>query len=172
MSRILDCHVGCEHIGKPTHFAAAHGIGLARHRERPHPFTPDASREQVAVDDGIDLVGSGTRLIDALRPDGDRAFGVGKETVKAFKFRLRNTCYFCDLTFPSSGQGLRQSRCMPGNKSSIDCTMGMQMDKEPVEQGHITARFGGKMHIGKLGGGRPARIDHDNLCAAGFFRGH
>jgi hypothetical protein len=49
---------------------------------------PDTPSQQVAVDNGIDLVGPGTRLIDTLRPDCDRALRIGKEAIKIFKIRL------------------------------------------------------------------------------------
>ena len=56
-----------ELVGQPADFAPAHGVGLAGKREGPHAGAADAARRQVAVDDGVDLVGAGGRLIGALR---------------------------------------------------------------------------------------------------------
>ena len=58
------------------------------------------------------------------------------------------------------------------NKLRIGFAVVVQIGQESIEQGHITARLDGEMQIGKLSRGRPARIDHDNFCAARFFRGH
>jgi hypothetical protein len=63
--------MGGELVGEATHLAAAHGVGLPRQRERTHAGTADASRGEVAIDDGVDLVGALCRLVDALAIEGD-----------------------------------------------------------------------------------------------------
>ena len=68
---VLDVHVGGEHVGEAADLAAAHGVRLAGERERPHAGPADAAGRQVAVDDGVDLVGAGGGLVDALAVDGD-----------------------------------------------------------------------------------------------------
>src|SRR5712675_1920794 len=45
--------------------------GLAGQRERPHAGPSDPSGGEMAVDDGVDLVGSLRRLVHALRETGD-----------------------------------------------------------------------------------------------------
>ena len=62
-----EIHVRGELIGEAADFAAAHGIGLAGERERPHAGLADAAGGKMAVDDGGDLVGALRRLVDALR---------------------------------------------------------------------------------------------------------
>ena len=56
-----------ELIGHTANLAPGHGIRLSRQRERPHAGPPDAVRREMAVDDGVDLVGVLHRLIHALR---------------------------------------------------------------------------------------------------------
>ena len=63
MRRVFEIHMGGEHVGEAADLAAAHGVGLAGHRERPHAGLADAAGREVAVDDGVDLVG-------ARRPTG------------------------------------------------------------------------------------------------------
>ena len=66
-------HVRGELIGEPADLAAAHGVGLAGQRERPHAGPADAAGGEMAIDDGIDLVGALRRLVHALREAGDCA---------------------------------------------------------------------------------------------------
>ena len=75
-------HVGGELIGKPADLAPAHGVGLAGERERPHAGLADAAGGEVAVDDGVDLVGALRRLVHALREAGDDARGVARNKSK------------------------------------------------------------------------------------------
>ena len=60
-------HMGGELVGEPADLASAHGVGLAGERERPHAGLADAAGGEMAVDDGVDLVGALRRLVDALR---------------------------------------------------------------------------------------------------------
>ena len=60
MSRVVDLHVGCEHVGEAADLATAHRVGLAGNGERPHAGLADAAGREVAIDDRVDLVGAGT----------------------------------------------------------------------------------------------------------------
>ena len=70
-----EIHVRGERVGERADLAAAHGVGLAGDRERPHARPADAAGQQMAVDDGVDLVDAGARLVDALRIERDRLLG-------------------------------------------------------------------------------------------------
>src|SRR5258708_9741576 len=84
MLRVLELHVGGELIGEPADFAAAHGIGLAGQRERPHAGPSDAAGQQMAVDDRIDLVVAAARLVYALGIQRDHALGFIEPVEKLF----------------------------------------------------------------------------------------
>jgi hypothetical protein len=71
MQRLVQVHVRGQHVGQAADFAPAHGIGLAGDGERPHAGLADAAGGQVAVDDAVDLVGAGRRLVHAHREAGD-----------------------------------------------------------------------------------------------------
>jgi hypothetical protein len=66
-------HMGGELIGEPADLAAAHRIGLPGQRKRRCARLADPSRREVAIDDGVDLVGALRRLVDALRIQRDHA---------------------------------------------------------------------------------------------------
>ena len=66
MLGVFDLHMGGEHVGEAADLAPAHGVGLAGHRERPHARPADAAGRQMAIEDRVDLVGSGRGLVDAL----------------------------------------------------------------------------------------------------------
>ena len=61
-----ETHMGGELVGEPADLAPAHGVGLAGDRERPHAGPADPAGGEMAVDDGVDLVGAARRLVDAL----------------------------------------------------------------------------------------------------------
>ena len=64
-------HMRSQHVGEPADLAPAHGVRLAGERQRPRAGLADAARGQVAIDDGVDLVGAVRRLVHALRIAGD-----------------------------------------------------------------------------------------------------
>ena len=59
-------HMRGELVGEAADFAPAHRIGLAGERERSHAGAPDAAGREMAVEDGVDLVGAADGLVDAL----------------------------------------------------------------------------------------------------------
>ena len=65
--RRREAHMGGELVGEPADLAAAHRIGLAGQRERRRARLADPARREMAIDDGVDLVGALRRLVDALR---------------------------------------------------------------------------------------------------------
>ena len=71
MSSAVEAHVGGELVGEPADLAPAHGVGLAGQRKRPCPRLADAAGREMAVDDGVDLVGALRGLVHALREAGD-----------------------------------------------------------------------------------------------------
>ena len=73
-----------KHVGQSAHLAPAHGVGLAGDGEWPHAGATNAAGGEVAVEDGVDLVGAGVRLVDALGIDGDGLFGGGPEVAEVF----------------------------------------------------------------------------------------
>ena len=78
-----EAHMGGELVGEPADLAPAHGIGLAGQRERPLPAAADAAGREMAVDDGVDLVGALRRLVHALREAGDGVRDGTKELEEA-----------------------------------------------------------------------------------------
>ena len=66
MQSIFNIHVRGQLIRQPAHLAPAHGVGLPGEGKRSHAGTADAPGQQMAIDDGVDLVGATAGLIDAL----------------------------------------------------------------------------------------------------------
>ena len=64
-------HVRGKLVGEAADLAPAHRVRLAGQRERPHAGPADAAGGEMAVDDGVDLVGALRRLVHALREAGD-----------------------------------------------------------------------------------------------------
>src|SRR5262249_61028283 len=88
-----EAHVGGELVREPADLTPAHRVGLTGERERAHARPADAASGEVAVDDGVDLVGTLRRLVDALRIAGDDP-AAGVEQVEEA----------CDLAFGQSGR--------------------------------------------------------------------
>src|SRR3546814_1064626 len=61
------------------------GIGLTGDRERSHTGPADASGIEVTVDDAVDLVGAGGRLVDALRIGDDHLPGAAEQVVEGMQ---------------------------------------------------------------------------------------
>ena len=71
-----------ELVGEAADLAPAHRIGLPGQRERPHAGPPDPPGRQVAVDDGVDLVGAADGLVDPLRIERHHALGAREQIVE------------------------------------------------------------------------------------------
>ena len=66
MIGIGEFEMGGELVGETADLAPAHGVRLAGDRERPHALASDPAGEEVAIEDGVDLVGAGRRLVHPL----------------------------------------------------------------------------------------------------------
>ena len=71
-------HMGRKLVGEPADLAAAHRIGLSGQREWRGTHLADPPRREMAIEDGVDLVGALRRLVDALRIHRDHARRVGE----------------------------------------------------------------------------------------------
>ena len=163
-----------QHVGQAAHFAPAHGVRLARERKRPHAGLADAPCRQMAVDDAVDLVRAGGRLVHALRKGRDDLARGGKRLVK------RQQGLRVDLADARHLQRVaavhmrgRQRRvevaAVPRDESLVDHALARQVAQQAVEQPHVGARLHGQMDIGQLAGGRAARVDHHQFhLRAGF----
>ncbi len=90
IGRIGKAHMRRELVGKAADFAAAHRVGLAGQRKRPHAGPSDAAGRQMTIDDRIDLVGPGRGLVGALGVESHAAIGRGEPIVKAREIRGRH----------------------------------------------------------------------------------
>jgi hypothetical protein len=176
----LDCHMGGEHVGEAADLAAAHGVGLAGHRKRSHARPADAAGGEVAVDDGVDLVGARRRLVDALAVDGDDLFGRGEQPVEGeAAWPLRPVSRRTSGRAPTPWQRLRRNRWY-GRRHRLVEALARQVGEQAVEQGprrypagspdagrrcrrrHGAARVDDHdLHrrTGSLGGGQQALVD-------------
>ncbi len=110
-----EAHMGRQLVGEPADFAPAHGVGLAGDRERPHAGPPDPAGGEMAVDDGVDLVGAARRLVDALGIDGHGGRRIGEQPVEFLdlaKGQAAAGCHRVHVAGVVTGgqEGLRESR--------------------------------------------------------------
>ena len=68
---VVQVDVRGQRVHEAADLAAAHGVRLAGDRERPGAGFADAAGGEMAVDDGVDLVGARGALVHALRERGD-----------------------------------------------------------------------------------------------------
>ena len=164
-------HMRRELVGEPADLAPAHGIGLAGQRERPLPAAADAAGREMAVDDGVDLVGALRRLIHALREAGD---GIGRgleELEEARDVGLRQAGEPCgrgevgrDLA--RARQGILEAGGVGVDIRVVEHAPVGEMHQQAAEQRGVHPGRDGKKEVGILRGGGAARIDHDDLGAA------
>ncbi len=57
--RVFDIQMAGQHVGQTANLAPAHGIGLPGDRQWPHARFADPARGQMAIQDGIHLIGPG-----------------------------------------------------------------------------------------------------------------
>ena len=170
---VLGCkgHMGGELIGEAADLPPAHGVGLAGQRERPLAAPADAAGRQVAVDDGVDLVGALRGLVHSLRKAGH---GVGRGTEEIEEARhvgLRQA------REPRRGGEVGRDRARPrqrvleAQRVRIDVAVVErveigEMREQPAEQDRVRAGRDRKIEVGIFGGRGAAGIDHDDLGAA------
>ncbi len=157
--------MGGKHVGETADFAPAHGVRLAGQREGAHAGAADAAGRQMAVEDGIDLVGAGRGLVDALAVAGHHLRG-----------RLEQTEEFPDLHGRQAGplEEIVDIKCCGGRKGAgealrmggdiilVDRRACRKMREQPHEQRDIAVRADGQMQVGDIACHRPARIDDDD----------
>ena len=165
-------HMRGELVGEAADLAPAHRIGLAGQRERPHAGPADAAGGEMAVDDGVDLVGALRRLVHALREAGDRRArwrGTGRRSARR---RLRR------------GRSLRRWRRHPARslwraraqlRNPFVCAsiyawssapMSARCTSRPENSAVSVPGAIAQKQIGLVAGRGAARIDHHDLGAA------
>ena len=176
IGRVLERHVRRKLVRKSADLAAAHRVRLAGDRERSHARLADTAGRQMAVDDGVDLVGPVRRLVDALAVDRNGSSRRCEEFVEEAHVR---SCEAATLrhAFDSGGiggcqrHGLLEARSAFRDEAAIDVAGPGKVRQQPVEQQHVGARVERQMQVAFIGGCGAARIDHDDLGAALFSRG-
>ena len=78
LARGVPFQMAGEHGGQRAGLAPAHGIGLAGDAEGAAAGLAQAAMQDVAVDDGIRLIGAGGGLVGALAEEGDGFAGGGE----------------------------------------------------------------------------------------------
>ena len=174
--RRRETHMRRELVGESADLAAAHGVGLAGQRERRGAHLADPCRGEMAVENGVDLVGALRRLVDALRIKRDHP-----RRVTEHRKERRHLC------FRKTGRERRgscASRHAPGPRQRLVEACGVRLDIVGIERAVVR-----KMHqqsakqravgtgpdaqeeIGVCRGVGPARIDHDYARAAPLLVG-
>ncbi len=173
MLGVAKFHVRGQHVRETAGFAAPHGIGLASHRERTHAGFADTACGEVAIDDRVDLVGAGDRLIDALTVDGDGALGRGKKVVEGDERPAVEPRDGRDFIERGCAGGFERGGEIPGvfiDVGGLKGSRAVEMCEKAVEQRDVRAGSDGKMKIRDLARRCPARIDDDDLRSALFPR--
>ncbi|MNS99793.1 hypothetical protein D3C72_1342060 [compost metagenome] len=168
MQWIIQLQVGSQHVGQAAHFAPAHGVGLARQRKRSHARLADAPRCQVAVDDAVDLVRAGRRLVHAHRERRDDLFRAGEQVEEGLHVRrveLAGAGHGGDagVVRLGGGQGGFQPGGVRGDEGRVGLAGAGQMAQQAVEQAHIGAGAQRQVQIGQFAGGGAARVDRHDL---------
>ena len=84
---IFQIKMAGEHIGKATHLAPAHRIGLPCDRQGPAPNATDPARCEMTVENGVDLVTARSGLVHTLTENGDHFLVADPHFAKRGKIR-------------------------------------------------------------------------------------
>ena len=166
-----------ELIGEAAHFPPAHGVGLTGDGKGSHSRSADSSGREMHVDDRVDLIRSGHRLIDALRIDRHHAFCPGEHVEEGFRqFWIDPALFRGPIGHVHAGDGgggdrVLQPRGMIAGPQPVDGVHLVQIGQQAVEQGDVGARGDRQMQIGGLGRGGAAGVDDDDFRAPCVARG-
>ena len=164
-------HVGGELVGEPADLAPAHRIGLPGKRERRRAYLADPSRREMAVDDGVDLVGALRRLVDALRIERHHARRIGKyleerrNVLLGEASRQRGRAEAAGHA-ARAGDRVVEAGGVECDVVAVERAVIGKMHQQPAEQRRIGARLQSQKQIVIADGIGPARIDHDHPRAA------
>ena len=126
-------HVRGELIGEPADLAPPHRIRLPGQRKWRRTWFADPPRCEVAIDDGIDLVGPLRRLVDALRVHRDHARGISDHLEEVGNIHLGETRGQC-------GRGNAAGDVARPRQRGLE-TAGVSFDVVLIERAGI-----GKLH--------------------------
>ena len=168
-----ETHVRGKLVGEPADLAPAHRVGLAGQRERPHAGLADPAGGEMAIDDGVDLVGALRRLVHALREAGD---GLAASRANSSKKRATSPSSRPVAAAVAATSGAICARA----RERLGKARGVALDDSVWSSAPVSARCTSKPQNsavsvpGAIGrnrsassaGRRAARIDHDDLGAA------
>src|SRR6476660_4000022 len=123
MLRILDVHVRRERICQATDLAATHRVRLPGDREWSHTWLSDASGGEMAIDNRVDFVRPGRRLIYALAENRDDLRRLGKQSKEFLEHDVAKACLLDHLQRVDRFSGperLPKPRCMRSNVCTIE----------------------------------------------------
>ncbi len=166
-----ESHMRGELVGKPADLAPAHGVGLAGQRERPLAAPADAAGREMAVDDGVDLVGALRRLVHPLREAGDGVGRGAEEIEEARKLAARQPRELRGRGEVGRDLARARERVLEPRRVRVDVAIVEraavgEMHEQAAEQRRVHAGRDAEKEVGILGGGGAARIDHHDLGAA------
>ncbi|KAH2814573.1 hypothetical protein KXV85_004727, partial [Aspergillus fumigatus] len=140
-------------------------------RERRGARLADPPGGEMAVQNGVDLVGALRRLIDALRIERDDTLGVTEHLEEGGNVLLgqpggkgRRTDAAGDAA--RTRQRVLEAAGVAGDIVTVERAMIGQMDQQAGKQRGVGARFEAQEQIDVARGVGAARIDHDHACAA------
>ncbi len=159
-----EIHVRRQRVGERADLAAAHGVGLAGDRKGTHARPPDTAGQQMAVEDGVDLVDAGARLVHALGIEGDGLVAGGEPLEK-----LREVCHRqiaigepCRLR---GGQGGIEAFGVTRHEILGHGAARSQRGQQTIEQSDVRTRPQRQVQIGDIAALGAARVDHHDAHA-------
>ena len=169
-------HVSGQHVGKPAHLAATHGVGLAGQRQRAGARLANTSRCQMAVDDGVDLVAALRRLVHTLRVAADDAFAARPPAVEGLNVGGGHACRARDRRDVSSVRTRHvERRLQPfgvaADVGPVDRLVLFKPEQQTIPELGVRARADREVEVGALAAGGAARVDRDDAHAAFRPRG-
>ena len=167
---VFQIKVTGQHIGQTTHFAPAHRIGLSRYRKRPHAKPTDAASGKMAVQDRIDLICAGRRLVHALTENGHDLFRPDPEIEECLQIAIGQAC---DRRIAGLGS---RNRVIRATDISVDIgavqkPAPVNFRQQGIEQRHVAARPQSKVQIRAIAACRATGINDHQFGATGFPRG-
>ncbi len=174
--RVGQVAVRAQQVGQATHFAPAHGVGLAGQAEGAGAGLADLAGGQVQVDERRVFCGAAAALVQALAIQAERGFSVGEPlTVQASEpfcggeqvLLVQATDLRHVLGCAAAHQRLEivEAAGVGGDVVGVGPAFPQHDVQQAVEQHHVGARLQRQIQVGQFGGVGAARVGHDQLHA-------
>ena len=163
---MIEQHVRGNLVGQATDLAPTHGVRLPRDAERPRTGLADTTGREVGVDDPVDFVRPGARLVHALREQRHRARRGREPLVEGRNVGRVEAGQARHVHVAGGLEGRGDAGRVLVDPLVVERADAAEMFEQASKQRDVTAGGERELEVGALAGRGAAGVDDDELGAA------